>query len=49
MDIEEFRKRGYEAVDRICKYYQELENYKGMPYGSFVMERKKTAKKIFLN
>ncbi|RIA88366.1 pyridoxal-dependent decarboxylase conserved domain-containing protein [Glomus cerebriforme] len=27
MDIEEFRKRGYETVDRICKYYQELENY----------------------
>jgi len=29
MDIEKFRKRGYETVDRICKYYQELENYNG--------------------
>lgn len=27
MDVEEFRKRGYETIDRICKYYQELENY----------------------
>ncbi|CAJ0830115.1 2508_t:CDS:2 [Entrophospora sp. SA101] len=27
MDIEEFRKRGYETVDRICKYYQEIDNY----------------------
>ncbi|CAG8489752.1 1910_t:CDS:2 [Acaulospora colombiana] len=27
MDIEEFRKRGYETIDRICKYYQELDSY----------------------
>jgi hypothetical protein len=32
MDIEEFRKRGYETVDRICKYYQELESYEGKLY-----------------
>ncbi|CAG8531737.1 2589_t:CDS:2, partial [Dentiscutata heterogama] len=31
MDIEEFRKRGYEAVDRICKYYKELDNYNVLP------------------
>jgi len=29
MDIEEFRKRGYEAIDRICKYYKELDSVKG--------------------
>ncbi|EPZ33595.1 aromatic-L-amino-acid decarboxylase [Rozella allomycis CSF55] len=27
MNIEEFRKRGYEVVDYIAKYYQELENF----------------------
>ncbi|RIB14602.1 tyrosine decarboxylase 1-like protein [Gigaspora rosea] len=31
MDIEEFRKRGYEAVDRICKYYKELDNHNVLP------------------
>ncbi|CAG8711156.1 18679_t:CDS:2, partial [Dentiscutata erythropus] len=31
MDIEEFRKRGYETVDRICKYYKELDNYNVLP------------------
>ncbi|CAG8573651.1 2996_t:CDS:2, partial [Racocetra fulgida] len=27
----EFRKRGHEAVDRICKYYKELDNYNVLP------------------
>ncbi|CAJ0868804.1 3465_t:CDS:2, partial [Entrophospora sp. SA101] len=27
MDIKEFRKRGYEAIDRICNYFQEIDNY----------------------
>ncbi|CAG8729851.1 4171_t:CDS:2, partial [Racocetra fulgida] len=31
MDIEEFRKRGYETVDQICKYYKELDNYNVLP------------------
>ncbi|KAJ3300366.1 hypothetical protein HK104_001329 [Borealophlyctis nickersoniae] len=28
MDLNEFRKRGHEAVERIAKYYEELEKYK---------------------
>ncbi|CAG8532435.1 8267_t:CDS:2 [Acaulospora morrowiae] len=31
MDIEEFRKRGHETIDRICKYYQELDSYDVLP------------------
>ncbi|CAG8573461.1 6661_t:CDS:2 [Paraglomus occultum] len=31
MNIEEFRKRGYEAIDRICRYYGELDSVKVLP------------------
>lgn len=29
LDVEEFRRRGYEAVDKIADYYANLERYKG--------------------
>jgi hypothetical protein len=29
MDMNEFRRRGHEAVERIARYYEELEQYRG--------------------
>lgn len=31
MDVEQFRKAGYQAVDRICEYYYTLQNRSVIP------------------